>query len=97
MEGTRALKPGELVQPDCGSGARGSAQVPVWGHPIRRHWRDNVGWWLRGQSGVVIELWEGRTKHDDSWLSTGYKYKIMAPNGIIGWVEQSDILPLDEV
>lgn len=95
MEGARILKPGELVKPDCGKGPRGSSQVPIWGHPLRRHWKDNAGWWLKDQSGVVIEFWETNCKHGDTIVKTGYKYKIMASNGVIGWVDDNDILLME--
>lgn len=85
------MKPGELVKPECGEGHRGVLRVPIWGHPLKRHWRDAVGWWNKGQSGVVIEMWETQSRHGEIWLRTGYKYKIIAADGCIGWVDDSNI------
>lgn len=97
MEEGRCLKSGELVKPDCKvNKLHGALCVRIWGHPLKRHWRDSIGYWDIGQTGIIIEIWETKIKEGNSETFTGYKYKIMGPKGIIGWVDQQNILPLEE-
>lgn len=97
MEERRLLKSGELVKPDCEvNKLYGALYVRIWGHPLKRHWRNSIGHWDIGQIGIIVETWETKIKEGNSETFTGYKYKIMGPKGIIGWVDQQDILPLEE-